>query len=916
MKDYKMTSLEQLEVGVLVVCLLLHFMSWNSMTVDGEKILDVRPLSFGTAFVMVTMVIFALAILSKFIGRLSAFSMVVATHMAALALLANTAAKKMSGFADGVMSLSSAFGASGDVTRHVSTGGVWIFGAILAFVLLVLLMTSWGVSAYRLTKFHRRELRSGYLWSIAAYLAMIVITVLVLLGAKDLLRGAHFGGGLGGIMAGAYTAMVCGIIFFVMLLMFIINATILLLCEVLRGSNKRTMKIVSFVLGVLFLFFWMGVTSEKSQLAISMPTSIEDLVLMAGSYGGKWVLMTFVQLWFFVMAMTCILRGVYFSRREEAPAEEAAGEPAAAEAVATTESSEAPAEETASAESSEATTLFDEEEEANPNKKYYIGGGIAAAVLVAAFLLFKSCSGGGLLHGQKPSWDKFVTSTGVDAPLYKDADSNSPVLQICTENIESDAMSSYFCWSDDDVKRGYSVRPYTFSNGMISPVLEEKDGWYKVQVNDDGVVECWVQKENCREVTPTPITPEIIEKLGLSGWNRYHLVKDGKLKNLVLHSIFDELNGYSFELAELMDGVLVAPEQQRLFLGEGLGIEYMLKPDGDAYMLSYTEEQTMSDEGMMIFFDPQKLTAEQIQQLYDALVKEKPTEEKVYYYFPEVNDNHLYTFSYSLSGGNAPTLASSDSDDSDEVITDYRVVGEDGDWSLQAVLGEKSEATNINSSMRIDILYAYDFDGDGNKECIVQEDGGGSAGPDAPYIVYYDSEARKYRTTEPLETLGDSPRIETDGGQTSILFRQGIQWVRYVFEKNTLRQTENNHKDMGEAVMAVTTTMLFREDEIGKRTVECDLDEDGVAEVLTFSHDDSHASNFGKTMRLESILWGKDQSETSTDMSCERFVVLKSTEHFAHDILADNIFYRWNGRMYLPYEWNGDHFSLIENQDL
>ena len=916
MKDYKMTSLEQLEVGVLVVCLLLHFMSWNSMTVDGEKILDVRPLSFGTAFVMVTMVIFALAILSKFIGRLSAFSIVVATHMAALALVANTAAKKMSGFADGVMSLSSAFGASGDVTRHVSTGGVWIFGAILAFVLLVLLMTSWGVSAYRLTKFHRRELRSGYLWSIAAYLAMIVITVLVLLGAKDLLRGAHFGGGLGGMMAGAYTAMVCGIIFFVMLLMFIINATILLLCEVLRGSNKRTMKIVSFVLGVLFLFFWMGVTSEKSQLAMSMPTSIEDLVLMAGSYGGKWVLMTFVQLWFLVMAVTCILRGVYFSRREEAPAEETADEPAAAEAVATTESSEAPAEEAASAESSEATTLFDEEEEANPNKKYYIGGGIAAAVLVAAFLLFRSCSGGGLLHGQKPSWDKFVTSTGVDAPLYKDADSNSPVLQICTENIESDAMSSFFCWSGDDVKRGYSVRPYTFSNGMISPVLEEKDGWYKVQVNDDGVVECWVQKENCREVTPTPITPEIIEKLGLSGWNRYHLVKEGKLKNLVLHSIFDELNGYSFELAELMDGVLVAPEQQMLFLGEGRGIEYMLKPDGDAYMLSYTEEQTMSDEGMMMFFDPQKLTAEQIQQLYDALVKAKPTEEKVYYYFPEVNDNFLYTFSYSLSGDNAPTLASSDSDDSDEVITDYHVVGEDGDWSLQAVLGEKSEATNINSSMRIDILYAYDFDGDGNKECIVQEDGGGSAGPNAPYIVYYDSEARKYRTTEPLETLGDSPRIETDGGQTSILFRQGIQWVRYVFEKNTLRQTENNHKDMGEAVMAVTTTMLFREDEIGKRTVECDLDEDGIAEVLTFSHDDSHASNFGKIMRLESILWGKDQSETSTDMTGERFVVLKSTEHFAHDILADNIFYRWNGRMYLPYEWNGDHFSLIENQDL
>ena len=82
----------------------------------------------------------------------------------------------------------------------------------------------------------------------------------------------------------------------------------------------------------------------------------------------------------------------------------------------------------------------------------------------------------------------------------------------------------------------------------------------------------------------------------------------------------------------------------------------MLKPDGDDYILSYTEEQTMSDEGMMIFFDPQKLTAEQIQQLYDALVKAKPTEEKAYYYFPDINDNHLYSFSYSLTGDNAPNL--------------------------------------------------------------------------------------------------------------------------------------------------------------------------------------------------------------------------------------------------------------------
>lgn len=902
-KDYEVTSMEQIEVSLLVVCLLLHFAAWTSITVNGETVFEVTPFAFGPAFICMALLVFISAILSKFVGRFSGFTTVVFVHMATLAYLAYMAAKRMSGIAEGIRDFGSAFGATEAATKHISTGGVWIFAVVLAIVLGLFLLASWGVSAYRLSKRQRQELRNGYLWGMGAYLVMGIISLIVMVALTDHLKASHFGGGIGGMLGGAYTVGICGIAFFVMLMMLIVNFSVWLLCEALRSSNKRAMMIVAYVLAVLFFLFFLGVTSEKSKLALSMPSSIDDLVLMLSEYGAKWVGMSFAQLWLLAMSVTCVMRGIFFTRHDETK-DEASEEVADEEAV-------------VEEEKTEATTLFDDEEEENPNKKYYIGGGVAAAVLLAAFLLFKSCSGGSLLHGQKPSWDKFVVSADSNVPLYKEADASSPVLMLATENIESDAMDVFYCWEGEDVKRGYSVHKYEFSSGMISPVLEETDGWYKVQVSDYGIIrtEAWVQKRYCREIKPTPVTPEVLDKIGSSGWNHYHMVKDGKLKNLVLHLELSEMDGYSFELAELMDDVLVTPEQHSVYLGGQAEDVYQLSADGNGYRLTFTEDQTSSDEHMTQFFDPQKLTAEQVQQLYKSLVMEKPTYETVYYYFPEVNDNMLYGFFYRLTDDNTSTSQLALSSDGNEVITDYRVLESDGDCILEAMLGEKSEATDIRSSLKIVILDINDYDGDGNKECLIQEDGGGSAGPEPPYIVYYDSEARQYRKTETIDNLGQTPEVVTENGQTSILFRRGIQWVRYVFENHAVRETENDHKDMGEAQMAVTTSMLFREDEIDSKKVECDLDDDGIPEVLTLSHNDSHASNFGKDMMLDNITWGRDQSETSTYMMGERFVVLKSKTNNVRDLLMDYFYYRWDGTKYVPWMWNGDSFILVQEQD-
>ena len=881
-RGYKMTSMAQVEVGLLAVCLLLHFFSWNSVTVNGETVFEVTPFSFGVAFAFVATLVFVLAILSKFIGRFSGFSAVVFTHMAALAYLSSMAAKKMSDYAEGLAGLSTALGATGETTKHISTGGVWFLAAIVAFVLVLFLFAAWGVSAYRLSKFRRQELRSGYLWGIVTYLVMVVISAATVALLAQNLRSMHFGGSMDSALAGGYTMAICGITFFVMLVMLIINASVLLLCEALRGNNKRTLQIVSYVLAVLFFMFMLGVTSAKSKLAFSIPSSIDDLVMMASEYGLKWMAATFMQFWLLAMAVACAMRGIYFSRHDETD-DEATEEPAEA-------------------------TMLSDDEETNPNKKYYIGGGVAVAVLAIIFLLFRSCSGGALLHGQKPAWDKFVTSTGNDVPLYKEADTNSPVLQIAVENTETDNIDSYSCWTSDDIKRGYTAQKYTFDSSMVSPVLEEKDGWYKVAVGGAECQEAWVQKEYCREVTPTPITPEVLEKLSTPDWNLYHLVKDGKLKNLVLHLELNPVEGNSFELCELMDGVLVSPEQHPVSMGDQTEDAFQLKADGNGYWLTYTEDQASVDERSERYLDPQKLTAEQIQQLYEALVMEKPTHEMAYYYFPELNDNTLYGFYYSLTGDNTATPQRTTGNGGDEIITDYRVLGDDGDWFLEAILGEKGERTDISSSMRLVILDINDYDGDGNKECIIQEDGGGSAGPEPPYIVYYDSDGRQYRKTETLNYLGQAPEVVTENGQTSILFRRGIQWVRYVFENHALRETENEQKDMGETQMAVTTSMLFKEEEEGSKTVECDLDDDGIPEVLTFSHNTSHAYNFGEYMSLDNITWGRDQSETSTNMMGIRFVVLKSKTNYVRDMLADNLYYRWDGTKYVSWKWNGDDF--------
>lgn len=911
-KGYQVTSLEQMGVALLVVCLLLHFAAWASVSVGGETIYELAPFqTFGMTFTLIIGLLFILTIVLNLMGRFTGLVLLLLTHMTALVYLSTMAAKKMKDMAGFLKDFGAAFETTSSASSSISVGGIGILVGVLVFVTALCLVASWCVACYHLAVKDRKELRQGYLIGSAVYLTIAVLSLLISLLTRDSVRFAGGSGNMFDTLGPVYIMVVCAITLLIMLFMLIINFTVWVINEILRSSNPLTMRVVAIVCAVLFFLFFLGTFYAKSELKFSFPSSLDEIVLISGEYVSRWVFLTFMQAWTFVVTMTFAMRAVYFSRSAvvEASAQE--------EVIATIPNSEAtPSIDTTP---SSIPNAFSDDDE-NPNRKYYIGGGVVAAVAVlvaAILLLFKGCGGSTLLNAQKPSWDKFVTATESGVTLHKDADADSPLLRFAMENIESDCANAMFSWSDEGDKRGYTVTNCIFEQGQVSPVLAEKDGWYKVQINDEqiGTIEAWVQQHQCKEVKPTPITKEVLDKLGQTGWNRYHVVTNGKLENLVLHSALSEMYGYSFELGVLLDGALVCPQQHEVFISEQRQEQFAFSPEGRGYSLAFSENEMMVNDNEMEFFDPQKISDEQVQKIYDALLMKKPAQEKVYYYFPELNENTLFGFVYELTEestkGEEPSVRSEEED----MITDYRVSGGNDEWQIEAILGEKSESTGITLASEPTFLDVKDYDQDGNKEVLVQETGEGSAGPIAPYIVYYDSAAKQYRKTAPIGIAYQTPEVVNIEGHNTLTFRHGVRWERYVFEDNKVVQTENEHKDMGSAKVTWTVNSVFgSSDELGERRLTEDLNEDGVPEEICFVHEDSHAFAFGKYMMLQGIVWSPGGAESSPGISGERFAVLSSRTNGVHDLLVDDTeYYRWNGENYAPWMWDGQ--KMVEVKD-
>lgn len=273
------------------------------------------------------------------------------------------------------------------------------------------------------------------------------------------------------------------------------------------------------------------------------------------------------------------------------------------------------------------------------------------AIVVAAVVILKI--GGGRdnspLNHPSPQWKTFVTtSDGIKA--YKEPNTESLTLCVASENVDSDGPTTMFCWSDKKSDRKWVVRPWISEKDAILPVIEEADNWYKVQIEFEwGSVKptiAYIEKSNCKEVFPEPITPEMLEK---QSGVLYHVVKSGEMKNLcVINDLYDfDMNGGLLRIGELKNGYLsyISPAvwlyTYEYADGKPLDIDFN---DNERYAtITFNNTRSYAMRGYGVYaLDVRKLTNDEIKSIVESgIFYLQSSAIKVCYYFPSVRNSFV-----------------------------------------------------------------------------------------------------------------------------------------------------------------------------------------------------------------------------------------------------------------------------------
>ncbi len=572
-----------------------------------------------------------------------------------------------------------------------------------------------------------------------------------------------------------------------------------------------------------------------------------------------------------------------------------------------------------------------EENAKSKSRKAIILGGVLATLLVAgaAWLIFKGKGGNAgddvssyTFNIAPPEWDKFVVVTENDVSLYKLPDAYGPKLALWAENLIECCfeLDTHYLWDDEEGLRGYSRNDFYLYKDNVLPVISEEGNWYRIllQTWDGKQVEGYIKKSSCREITPTPIDEKVLEELD-NRLNRCdYLVNDGEFKNICFTSELYEEEGDAyqvFSVGELVDGVLLYPEQNQIQLYNGnsqdIKLDHFTNDGYEGYKITYGPKHIHNIDSWTMegIFDARQLPYDMLGNICRQASMESPRYVKACYYFPEINGYSLESFTI----GNAVETASNRSVNSQSFsVTGYSVDVRDYEAFLRAELNDNLyEETGVSYPTGVvdglEIINVGDYDGNGDMEALIQEHSGGSVGDDPPYIVFYDKDSKKYRSTERFNTSWEV-EVNNEDGKTVFIQRYGIREDVYVFDGESLKQTAERTADTGRVLRAWTRDALFGDAE-ESRVVYFDMDGDGTDEAVTLTHGTSHPYMWGQCISLDIIKWSYGatyycyQSHVPTAAT---IAVLDAKTNGMHDLLNDNTFlYRWNGSQYEEWIWNG-----------
>lgn len=248
-----------------------------------------------------------------------------------------------------------------------------------------------------------------------------------------------------------------------------------------------------------------------------------------------------------------------------------------------------------------------------------------------------------------PECETFVVSSGNDEPVYRTASAESAQLMVAVEDAESDMVDMMFQWSDEEKPMGYNQYPYQLTELEVVPVVAEEGDWYRVRVGSEltGSTEGYIEKSHCREVKPEPITKKVLKKIGEGAGRKDKVITEGELKGLCATVKLGWMDEPEFTLGELRDGVLICPETENVYAQYIYGTEEVsIVKYEQSYMIKFGDKQSCEQVGGNL--DVDCLDEDLLEDLLEKLTKENPQYVRVYYYFPTVNKDFLYGFTFDL----------------------------------------------------------------------------------------------------------------------------------------------------------------------------------------------------------------------------------------------------------------------------
>ena len=268
-------------------------------------------------------------------------------------------------------------------------------------------------------------------------------------------------------------------------------------------------------------------------------------------------------------------------------------------------------------------------------------------MLLAAGMVLVSCNSEQRPLGvEAPAWKEFVHPKAA-MKVYKEANENSPYLQLIHEDNDGYGAAAYQ-WSDEMVPVLWAVGDTDVAGEYAAyPLLATEGDFYKVYVSDEwmGCFVGYIKKNDCDVVKPAELTTDVLQQVGKNSGRNDYIVSEGKQKGLCMSTYPAEFDELMFSVGQLSDNCIVYPEQKPIVLvynTEQRGVTFVPNEEGEGYTLTYGESDTVKDTWI---FDAGKLSQELTDSIFQYAKNEKADIAEVAYYIPDVSKDlliHVY----------------------------------------------------------------------------------------------------------------------------------------------------------------------------------------------------------------------------------------------------------------------------------